>query len=533
MKQGLMHSTVLERTALDALHRRRWTEACALATRLAAEDPSNPIGHFVAGVAALESHRVLDAQKHFARAIKLAPERPDLRLLLARSYAASQDYDDALEAASQAEHLLAPDDASGFDTLGVILVQCHAHARAADAFARAAQLAPGNPGMRFNLGTALTFLGDLTGAEHEFEVCIALDMQHWRAHHSLSQLRRQSRDSNHIERLSALVPLAEGRVTASTFLHMALAKELEDVGEHEAALDHCITGKSSPKQMLRYSRSDVEALFEALASNFPSPFSSATTSGSGADAPIFIVGMPRTGTTLVDRIISSHPHVRSAGELYNFPSVWKRALGGADFEMFNPAHITRARDAALDWQRIGDEYIAGTRRFAGNSPRFTDKLPHNFLYLGYIACALPKASIISVRRHPVDTCLSNFRQLFGPESPYFDYSYDLPDTAHYFILFDKLMSHWNRAFPGRILEVGYESLVQDQERTSRRIVSHCGLDWDDACLAFEKNDAPVATASAAQVRAPIYTSSLGRWKRHRERLAPMIRMLEDAGIDCS
>lgn len=414
----------------------------------------------------------------------------------------------------------------------MLLVQCHAHERAEAAFRRAAALAPADAGIRFNLGTALTFLGDIAGAERELETCIALSPQHWRAHHSLSQLRRQTPGSNHVSRLRACAAEAKGRVTATTFLNMALAKELDDLGDHDAAFEHMVAGKGAPRALLGYSRERERDLFESLAEGFPEPWSSATTRGSDLIDPIFIVGMPRTGTTLVDRILSSHPAVQSAGELHDFPSAWKRALGGPGFEMFNPAHIRAANSAAIDWATLGGTYAASTRAFTGSRPRFTDKLPHNFLYLGYIACALPRASLVCVRRNPLDTCLSNFRQLFAPESPYFDYSYDLLDIGHYYIQFDRLMAHWKASFPGRIHEVHYEALVRDQDTSSRALVAHCGLDWDDACLAFEKNAAPVTTASAAQVRAPIYTSALDRWKRYGHRLAPLRTMLESAGIDC-
>ncbi len=526
-----MDSGALEQHAVVALQQQRWDDAHALAIDLIDRQPDNPAGHFIAGVAALERRRVLQAQAHFRRAITLDQQRPDFRLLLARACAASQDYDAALDAAGHAEHILHTGDAAGFDTLGVILVQCHAYARAVHAFRRAVQLLPDDAGLHFNLGTALTFLGDIDGAERELGACITLNPHHWRAHHSLSQLRRQTKTSNHIDRLSTLAQSATGKVTATTFLNMALAKELDDIGDHDAAFDRCVTGKSAPRDMLRYARSKDENLFEALASGFPSPHSALTTQGSDATDPIFIVGMPRTGTTLVDRIVSSHALVQSAGELHNFPSVWKRALGGASFEMFNPEQIVRAN--RVDWRGLGDDYVASTRSFTGAHPFFTDKLPHNFLYLGYIACALPNARIICVRRHPLDTCLSNFRQLFGPESPYFDYSYDLLDTGHYFILFDRLMTHWKTVFPGRILEVQYEALVMEQERNSRAMISHCGLEWDEACLAFEKNATPVTTASAVQVRAPMYTSALGRWKRYERQLGPLREMLESAGVDCS
>ncbi len=527
-----MDAELLKQRAMDALHRRQWADAHAYAVQLLGHVPLDPEVHFIAGVATLEQHRVRDALDHFRQASALDPRRADFELYLARSYAATQEYQASLDAAARAEHLLSPDNAAGFDTLGVVLVQCHAHERAADAFARAARLAPGNAGIRFNFGTALTFLGDIAGAERELEAAIGLNPHHWRAHHSLSQLRRQTPESNHIERLATLARQATGKVTATTFLNMALAKEYEDIGDYDRAFEHCVAGKGAPKDMLRYSRAREKALFDALAAGFPEPHAAQAARGSDATAPIFIVGMPRTGTTLVDRIVSSHPLVQSAGELHNFPSVWKRALGGQAFEMFNPDHILRASAHGVGWRRLGDDYVSSTRPFTGATPFFTDKLPHNFLYLGYIACALPAAKIICVRRHPLDTCLSNFRQLFGPESSYFDYSYDLLDIGHYYILFDRLMAHWKQAFPGRILEVRYEALVTEQERVSREIVDHCGLEWDEACLAFEKNASPVATASAVQVRAPVYTSALGRWKRYGARLEPLREMLEDAGIDC-
>jgi len=528
-----MDTKLSKERAVTALRQRQWEDARVQAVHLLSHDALDPELHFIAGIALLEQQKAREAQHHLTRAIALDSRRADFHLYLARAYAAVQDYAGALDAATNADGLLPAYDAAGLDTLGVVLVQCHAYARAADAFRRAVSLDPHNAALRFNLGTALTFLGDIGAAERELEAAIRIQPHHWRAHHSLSQLRRQTPESNHVGRLSLLLEQAAGKVTATTFLNMALSKELEDLGDHEAAFDHCVAGKSAPKQMLRYSRRKESDLFASLASCFPDPFNSLTTSGSDARDPIFIVGMPRTGTTLVDRILSSHPQVQSAGELHNFASAWKRALGGQSFDMFNPAQIANARMRDIDWRKLGDDYVASTRTFTGERPFFTDKLPHNFLYLGYIACALPLAKIICVRRHPLDTCLSNFRQLFAPESPYFDYSYDLLDTGHYYILFDRLMSHWRTAFPGRILEVQYESLVTEQERISRALLAHCGLEWDDACLAFEKNSAPVTTASAVQVRAPMYSTSVGRWKRHEERLAPLREMLETAGIDCS
>src|SRR5690606_38505338 len=250
--------------------------------------------------------------------------------------------------------------------------------QAVQAFSRASQLAPTDAAIRFNLGTALTFSGDLAGAERELEAAVNLDPAHWRAHHSLSHLRKQTVESNHIQRLSELVERSSGRITATTFLNMALGKELEDLGQYERAFRHYATGKNAPRKLLKYSREKQAEFFHALAEGFPVPLPDETQrESSGFDDPIFIVGMPRSGTTLVDRIISSHPLVHSAGELHNFPSAWKRALGGPSFEMFNPDHVRKADLASVDWKGLGDDYIASTRAFKGGLPFFTDKLPQN------------------------------------------------------------------------------------------------------------------------------------------------------------
>jgi len=522
----------IKQQAMRDLHRRNWSDALERASQLIDLGTTDPEAHFIAGVASLEQGNTRIAEGHLQRAISMDASRPDFILYLARAFAGSQQYRSALDAAAQAERLLPPDNAAGFDMLGVIFVQCHAYEQAVQAFNRASQLAPTDAAIRFNLGTALTFSGDLAGAERELEAAVNLDPAHWRAHHSLSHLRKQTVESNHIQRLSELVERSSGRITATTFLNMALGKELEDLGQYERAFRHYAKGKNAPRKLLKYSREKQAEFFHALAEGFPVPLPDETQrESSGFDDPIFIVGMPRSGTTLVDRIISSHPLVHSAGELHNFPSAWKRALGGPSFEMFNPDHVRKADLASVDWKGLGDDYIASTRAFKGGLPFFTDKLPQNFLYLGYIACALPNAKLLCVRRNPMDTCLSNFRQLFAPESPYFDYSYDLLDIGHYYILFDKLMAHWTRVFPGRILEVRYEELVEHQETASRRIISHCRLEWDDRCLSFEKNSSPVATASAVQVRAPLYRSSIDRWRRYEKQLEPLGELLRTAGIE--
>ena len=274
-----------------------------------------------------------------------------------------------------------------------------------------------------------------------------------------------------------------------TYLHMALAKEHEDLDELPLAFDHFAAGKSAGKAQRDYSFEEDRTLFDALIQAFPDVQHDAI-AGDPTDEPIFVIGMPRTGTTLVERIISSHPDVYSAGELQNFAVALKRATGSRTPTILDLDVITRARE--VDWKMLGEAYLTSTRPATGRKPHFIDKLPHNFLYAGFIARALPNARIICLRRDPIDTVLSNFRQLFAQKSAYYGYSFDLLDAGRYYVLFDRLMTHWKQVFPGRILEVHYESLVEAQEQHSRELLDFCGLSWHEGVMHFEKNDAPVS-----------------------------------------
>jgi hypothetical protein len=185
----------------------------------------------------------------------------------------------------------------------------------------------------------------------------------------------------------------------------------------------------------------------------------------------------------------------------------------------------------LDWKKLGNEYVASTRPATGHTPRFVDKLPHNFLFIGFIARALPNAKIVCLRRNPMDTCLANFRQLFEAEDAHFGYSFDLLDTGRYYLMFDRLMRHWKTVFPGRILELEYESVVASQMATTARLLEFCELPWHDACVHFERNPYPVATLSASQVRMPMNDRSIGRWRRYAPHLTTLMELLTAGGVE--
>jgi len=510
----------------DAFRRSDWPRTLALGGPLLQQAPAHAGVHGMVGIAALETGRLAQALEHLRRAIDLGPASADLLAQQARALAIARHPAEAQACADRA-WALAPGHPIILNMLGWTYGQVQAHVRSAEAFRRAVEVAPSHLPSRYNLATALIALGDADAAERELETCLAQDAGFFRAHLTLAHLRRQTPASNHVQRLASLLAGRPGD-DAAMCLHLALAKEYEDLADYPRAFEHLVQGKAISRRGLEYSPQQDAELFQALMRAFPEP-AAGDAGGHPSDEPIFVFGMPRTGTTLVERILSSHPQVTGAGELQNFGQVLRQAWGSSLPLWKDPDIATRAR--TVDWHRVGHDYLASTRPGTGHTAHFVDKLPHNFLYAGFIARAFPKARLICLRRNPMDTVLSNFRQLFAEKLPYYHYSFDLLDTGRYYVLFDRLMAHWRRVFPGRILEVQYETLVREQEAGTRRLLAFCGLPWDDACIRFETNQAPVGTASALQVREPLYQSAVQRWKRYEGQLQELKALLEHEGID--
>jgi tetratricopeptide (TPR) repeat protein len=516
--------------AVEALNRGDWSRAAGLAGRLVQQLPGHAGVHFVVGVAAMNLQQMPQALHHLQVAVQLNPGRADYAAQLAKVLSDGSMLREA-QTVADAAVTAGPADAMTADTLGVVFTRCNAHQKAVAMFARAVELFPQHASFRFNLATSLTFAGDLVAAEREYEACLARNPQYWKAHLALAKLRKVGPDDHHLDRLRALLgSCPESNSEGRMYLHLALSAELEDLRDDAAAFGHLVAGKQAGGHARHYQSSQDTVVFEALRAAFPEAISAGgtrSTTGSTSEEPIFIVGMPRSGTTLVDRILSSHSQVHAAGELQNFGVLLKRASGSTTPALIDEDCIQRS--GGLPWQALGDAYVASTRPGTGLKPHFTDKLPHNFLYLGHIARALPKAKIICLRRNPMDTCLGNFRQLFALSSPFYDYSFDMLDTGRYYLQFDALMRHWQQVLPGRILEVHYETLVDAPEATIRALVAHCELPWEDACLQFQDNAAPVATASAVQVREPLHRGALHRWKRFETQLQPLQELLAQGG----
>ncbi|MEJ8567798.1 tetratricopeptide repeat-containing sulfotransferase family protein [Elongatibacter sediminis] len=384
---------------------------------------------------------------------------------------------------------------------------------------------PDDASLWARLGVIHESRGEMETAESCLREAIARDPPAAQSRYLLSCLRRQSPDDNHLPTLHQAWSEAEGRDSAhareKACLAYALGKEHEDLEQFEPAFSWYAQGARIERSRIHHSSDEQDLLYEEI-----SRLSLETNPGSAEShnhtAPIFIVGLPRTGSTLLDTLLTRHSRVASAGELPTFREALKAQLGNDDARGF--LEQTVARDCSdLDFQQLGERYLSMARTSALSGKCFTDKMPGNHLLLGFIARALPDARLICVERDPADSCMSVFKQLFTPGS--YPYSYDLAEAARHCLRHRELTRRWLTQLSGHVLKVNYEDLVTATEATMRRVLKFCGLDWEAACLDPSAGHAVINTASAAQVRQPIYRTSVGRWRKYEPQMAPALRIL--------
>jgi Flp pilus assembly protein TadD len=487
-------------------------ETCLAILKLA---PRHADCHFLLGIIAANLGQMSKAIGLIDLATKLNNNNAEYFCFLAKCQSSVNRSQEAHTAMTRAIQL-SSDDALVNDTLGVVASRLGDHKLAITLFEKAISIRPDNASFYYNLAASQKFLGDFQQAEASYEKVISLQADYFQAHSALAELMQVTKEHNHIERLLALKKRCQNNVNAQLHICHALAKEWECLGQYIPALEALQHGNAAKKQQLKYSIDTDQRLFSTLKSCFESWPNLTQLTGSSSKKPIFIVGMPRSGTTLVDRIISSHSAVISAGELQNFGVELKKLTLTRSRQVLDEETILAAKK--LDFQQLAQRYLESTKPLSEQSPYFIDKMPLNFLYIGFIKKAFPQAKIIIMRRNAMDTCLSNFRTLFAVNFSYYNYSYDLMDTARYFELFSELMNYWKSLFKEQLMEVVYEDLVEKPEEQIRRILDYCELSWQPACLNFQDNEQAVSTASSVQVRKPMNTDSIDRWKRYGNKL---------------
>ncbi|MGO3126760.1 MAG: tetratricopeptide repeat-containing sulfotransferase family protein [Luteimonas sp.] len=392
-------------------------------------------------------------------------------------------------------------------------------------YERALALVGDRSAWRYDLAVARFYAGQADVAEDDLNRVLATSPQAGAVIYLRSTLGRQKPERNHVSdieaRLAAGFSSAEDRACAL----YALGKELEDIGEHDKSFAAISQGARSRRETLKYDAAAFYKTLDEIKAVMDAPAMSVPVRGYDGDGAIFILGMPRTGTTLAERMLLQSGEVKNAGELTDFGFLMSNEI--RKIQAAEPGISLAQASMRLDFAALGETYMLGARAMAAGSSRFIDKMPANYMYSGVIHKALPKAKIIHLVRDPLDSCYAIFKTLFFNA---YEFSYDQDELAEYFIAYRSLMEHWHAVMPGAILDVRYEDLVTDPEGQSRRIYDWCGLEWTPAVLSVPDKGAVFATASAAQVREPVHARSVRNSRRHVQGLARLVDKLTIAGL---
>ncbi len=498
-------------------------EAILLLTRAVADRPNDAVCHNNLANMLKEQGKPAEAISAYQAAIRHKPDYAnayfnlaDLLLDQAELQAAVECYRHVLR--------LSPEDAEAWNGLGAALRHQQRLAEAMEAFRTALQIKPDYPDAHNNLGLVHATLGDLEAARACYRQAIELDADYTQAYENLAKSRRYGpADGDEIAHLQALVDSPELSESAQVSLHFALGKMLDDCGACEEAFGHYQQANVLKRKTVDFDRERYVAAISQTITTFSSHFfEQCQISGHPSELPVFIVGMPRSGTTLVEQIIASHPQVFGADELPHIEVIAATLPGRLQTDHPYPQCATLI-DPPLA-RSLADSYLEKLRAIGGDAERVSDKMPGNFFYLGLIALMFSNARIIHCRRDPMDVCLSIYFRRFAYGH---GYAYDLTDIAVHYRQYQRLMQHWHEVLPLEICDVQYEELVANQASESRRLIDYCGLPWDDRCLEYYENDRPVQSMSNWQVRQPIYTDSIQRWKRYEKHLDELKQALAE------
>jgi tetratricopeptide (TPR) repeat protein len=495
----------MNRDSFEALHRQgmvcaqrgQLEEAASLIGQAVDRDPGSADALNNLGTVVSRFGRYGEAVALYRRAIEIKPDFAAAHSNLGAALQGLGRLDAAIEC-YEAALALAPDQAKAHYHLGNLLQAQNRNEAAVASYTEALALEPGNAGGHNNLGSALAALGRLDEARHAFEAAIALAPRQTRYYWDLAACKGFAAGDAHLEAMEDLARDPSLGGDEQMPLHFALAKALADTEQHARAFRHLCRGNGLKRQRIVYDEVATLDSFERIRETFSAELMRAQRgAGHPSPVPVFILGMPRSGSSLVEQILARHPKVFGGGA----PGAFASAMATPDGSGARPGLIgERLRG-------LGQRYLDRITDAAPARSRITDKMPANFRFAGLLHLALPNARIIHIRRNPVDTCVSCFAQLFTGDQPY---SYELGELGRYYRAYERLMAHWRSVLPeGVMLEVDYEDLVTDVEGTSRRIVAHCGLAWDDSCLRFPT----------------VYRSSVGRARGYDGMLGPLLEAL--------
>jgi len=503
----------------------RHTEAIDHLRRALAERPDHIEAHFTLGNALYSIGQDGEAIQCYLKVLELSPLHPETHNNLANVYQRIGQIDLAVTHYKKAIEVR-PDYADAYGNLGNAYLVLNRLEESIEQNKRALKLKPQRFGSYNNQGVAYQALGRFDEAREAFEHALELMPMDAAVHLNLVNMGKVKPGDRRLAGLQKLLGEvssldAKNQVAA----YFAMGKALSDLGQYDEAFQHLLKGNALERQSFFYDEPQRLAMFETLRHTFtPEFFKAKSGHGDTSWAPIFIVGMPRSGTTLMEQVLASHSKVFGAGELETF----KEAVG----DLVNSQGVLAAYPALAEAlspdqiRQVGEIYTKRVRPLAPEAPHIVDKMPINFMFVGLIHLALPNARIINLRRDPLDTCVSCFSLLFTGSQPF---AYDLGELGRYYRGYERVMDHWHTVLPpGVMIDVRYEDLVDDIEGEGRRVLRHCGLEWEDACRNFHDTERTVRTASLMQVREPVHRRAIGGWQRYAKYLGPLADAL---GLD--
>lgn len=515
----------LSAVARAAAQANDWLRVVACAAEILSRNRTDVEGNFLAGLAENAANRATRAARHFENVIRLDGDRYDAAIELAHLRLRAGRHGEAVRLLRRYEERLA-NSPRYLDMAGTVYMKAGLPEPGLQLLRKANELQPGIASLRENIAACSVFLGKIEEARRIYCELLEIAPNHQRNHFELSRLRRAT-DFSHVDQMKSVLHATRQTPDKNIYLYYALGKELEDLGEWDEAFKYYQMAGHAAKRVAAYDiREDIQLIEDIIAvctkEWLADPRGSMTCASRVAN-PMFVMGLPRSGTTVTERILSGHSMVESIGESYFMHDALVHAGRGRRSSRINGRVIRAAANRKSE--KVAKGYMSAVGYRLSGSPMFIEKFPENFLYLGLIAKAFPEAPLIHQQRGAMDNCFALFKQ------SYFRYAYTLDDIGQYYVAHDRLSKHWEGLLGDRLIEVSYESLVSDLEIQARHLFSEIGIPFEDACLNFQGNPTPVWTASAVEVRSELHNRSVNKWRYFEKHLEPLRDQLKKAGIN--
>lgn len=515
----------LSQQARIAVQNGDWVNVEKLANKILQLYNNNSEGYFLNGLVRMKCSQLQPAVSSLLKALELDSDRYDAAIELSNLYMQLLRYADAFDLLNKYEKMLS-NSPLYLDMAARVFSGLGLHSRAWPLYNKANQLQPNIDNFLSNLAACSVLVGNVEQAEHIYQALLNKYPHHQKCHYELSKLKLV-KDSQHLEQMIGILNTSKLPPERNIYLYYAIGKELEDLERWKESFYYYKLAGESILSASKYNVTDdikvINQIIDCCNKNWLTSGAASQVSLNDNKVPIFIVGLPRTGTTLTERIISSHSQVESADETFFMQMALRYAAGVEGVGDVDDKIIKKA--ASADINVITQKYMSLIDYRLSEQGMFVDKYPYNFLYIGFIAKAFPNARIIYLKRNPMDACFAMFKQ------SYFKFSYSLEDLGHYYVAQEKLRNHWQSILSDRLITVEYECLVTGQEQETRNLLENLGLKFEENCMSFEKNTNSSASASTLQVRKKIHTRSIGKWKNFIDELKPLQNHLNANGIE--